>query len=338
MKYKKQLLILVFILIFISIITNGKKEEVSKQIEVEMPSVNIELVDEGFDIYDPGSGHGYRYGASCIKNDDGSMDMWFSRPGNGSTMWDYICHKHFYEDGECSYETIVLKPNYDSLDHYSVCDPGVIYFDGYYYLGYTGTINPDGYQNQIFVSRSEYPDGPFEKWNGSGWGGKPQPIISYEGTNWGMGEISFVIKDEDLFCYYTCYDDNEISTHCSKADLVEDWPNTLRYKGVAYHKENLQDSCDVVYLEDTNMFLAFSIGNRMQNNSRVLVYSSLDGKVFFPYTSLKENVKDNAHNLGISKNLDGHIDLEDDLCIIYAYSNENIWGKWKTLLQKISIY
>ena len=40
--------------------------------------------------------------------------------------------------------------------------------------------NPEGLCNQLYVARSKNPNGPFEKWNGNGWGGDPAPIIYYD--------------------------------------------------------------------------------------------------------------------------------------------------------------
>ena len=293
----------------------------------------IEL-GEGECIYDPGSNYGYRYGPSMLINDDGSIDAWFSRPGNSSTMWDYISYRHRYPDGGWSDEEIVLYPTEGTLDHYSVCDPGVIYFDGYYYLGYTSTINPDGMQNQIFVARSSEPNGYFEKWNGTGWGGDPQPIITYDGTGWGVGEISFVVKNKSLFCYYSYKDESLNTMNCSEALVSEDWPSTIKFRCICSNKEPEQCSCDVLYMD--GIYYAFSIGNRMMEDSYLKIEYSKDGREFEELEKVYD-IKSGAHNLGITKHANGHINLDDELYISYAYSNDDVWGRWKTYFQKISI-
>ena len=84
--------------------------------------------------------------------------------------------------------------------------PGVVYFNGYYYLGYTSTLNSTGFCNNVFVARSGTPDGPFEKWNGNGWGGPEcQPIVYYDESwqEWGIGEPSFIELNGKLYMYYT---------------------------------------------------------------------------------------------------------------------------------------
>lgn len=325
------------------IIDTNTQEEIVKEdtnnIEQASIDIDISINSEGKDIYDPGSNFGYRYGPTMLINDDGSIDAWFSRPGNNGSMWDYICYRHMDINGNWSSEEIVLKPTPGSKDSYSVCDPGVIYYDGYYYIGYTGTSSPDGLRNQVFVARSTSPNGNYEKWNGSSWGGSPEPIIKYEGEQWGVGEVSFVKQpdEEKMFCYYSYKDINEDSVRCSKVDLSQDWPSTIRYKCISFRKELEECSSDVVYLEDKGIYLAFSIGKRMTDKSRVLVHYSLDGKKFEYLDKYKDVIMPNAHNMGISKHLDGHIDLNDNLYIAYAYSSDNKWGRWKTYIQEINI-
>ena len=202
-KIKRIILCLLFILLCIIVIPSlfykDKKEETSETtedntniMEENRTELTINVLGDGECIYDPGSNQGYRYGPSMLINEDGSIDAWFSRPGNNGSMWDYICYRHMDVDGNWGSEEIVLKPTSGGLDAHSVCDPGVIYFGGYYYIGYTGTIDGEGLRNQIFVARSKEPNGKYEKWNGSSWGGDHQPIIRYEGNYWGVGEISFV--------------------------------------------------------------------------------------------------------------------------------------------------
>ena len=167
---------------------------VSKLVVEKEKHYEIAINDEGEVIYNPGSSNGYNYGPSIIINDDGSIDAWFSSPGNNGSQWDWIRYRHSEDGVNWSSSEVVLKPTPGSLDSCSVCDPGVIYFNDYYYLAYTGTndVNRNGYNNSAFVARSENPDGPFEKWNGEGWGGDPVPMIEHTGdpSEWGIGEIN----------------------------------------------------------------------------------------------------------------------------------------------------
>lgn len=315
------------------------------QIDVEEPiyHVSMEVIDEGYNLYSPPSSKaGYRYGPSIIRNEDGSLDAWFSSPGNNSSEWDWITYKHSDDGVNWTKDKIVLQPTGDTMDHYSVCDPGVIYFNGYYYLGYSSTVvaTNEGINNNIYVARSKNPDGPFEKWNGNGWGGKPKPIIYYDESNeyWGAGEISFVINNNTLYCYYSWYCEHGFYTKVSTASLSEDWPNDLEYRGIIYFNVDSQDSSDVVYLDEYDKFVSFAVVNRMSDRSGIIMYESDDGLNFNKADTIYSNISMYAHNLGITKGLDGHISENDDLAIAYAYSNSyNSKGKWATRYQPIKL-
>ena len=325
-------------------------EEHEDQFEIIIPMlskpeyhVSMNVLDEGYNIYAPVSGSaGYRYGPSLLINDDGSLDAWFSTPGNNGSEWDWITYRHSDDGVNWSKEKIVLQPTADSMDHYSICDPGVIYFDGYYYLGYTSTIvaTDNGINNNIFVARSTSPDGPYEKWNGEGWGGDPEPIIYYNESDdqWGAGEISFVIVDDVLYCYYSWHCEHGTYTKVSTAPLSENWPSELQYQGICYRYKNGQDSCDVVYLEEYEKFVSFAICSRFTDGSGVIIYESNDGIDFKKSDMIFTNVAMYAHNMGISKRKDGHLKDDDTKYISYAYSNRaNSTGKWATRFQEVEL-
>ena len=300
--------------------------------------IAADVPNEGTTIFYTGDQGGYRYGPSIVRNEDGSYDAWFASPGNNSTEWDYITYRHSEDGISWSNEKTVLRPTKGSKDHCSVCDPGITYFNGYYYLAYTATADAGrkGYNNSAFVCRSKNPDGPFEKWDGTGWSEDPEPLIAYEGdpSGWGIGEVSFVIKNEELYVYYTYFDLNGGYEALAKADLCDDWPATLRYEGSVCPRVH-QDSLDVVYVEDLDVFLAFSIEYRMTEISRIIVYLSEDGTDFRMADHTKTNVMNYAHNLGISKHLDGHITSEEKLLAGYGYGRG--WGHWSLKIQELDL-
>ncbi len=87
-------------------------------------------------------------------NEDGSVDAYFACPGGVGGEWDRIAYRHSADGGETrSQEKIVHTPPRGSIDHFSLCDPGVVYFNGYYYLGYTTAIKVqyEGCTTTIFV-------------------------------------------------------------------------------------------------------------------------------------------------------------------------------------------
>ena len=312
-----------------------------RDLEDMIPHLSLSIEDGGYDIYVP-SGKGYRYGPSIIYYDDGSIDTWFASNGNNSTEWDYITYRHY--DGEnWSNERIVLRPTVNGKDHYSTCDPGVIYFGGYYYLGYTSTENATkgGVENCCYVARSKNPDGPYEKWNGNGWGGSPEPFIVYDENDlgWGAGEISFVVVNDKLYCYYTWIDGSDSSyTKLAITSLKEDWPSTLNDKGIVITKTNGQGSFDFVYAPQQEKFLAVSIQGSFGANSEIAVYESYDG-INFNHIDTVDNVEKFAHNIGISKRENGHVLNNDELIIGYGYSKANVstWGRWACKFEKAKL-
>ena len=312
-------------------------EQKVRILEAEERKYAVQTKDEG-NIVSYASRDHYRYGPSIIENEDGSYDMWLSSPGNNSTQWDYITYRHSDDGSVWSKEKIVLRPTANSRDRCSVCDPGVIYFNGYYYLGYTSTsdYSRNGYNNSAFVARSKDPEGPYEKWDGEGWGGKPQPIIEYEGDprGWGIGEVSFVVLEEELYIYYTYFDKTGGYTGLAIADLSEDWPSSIRNEGMVLPRST-QDSIDVFYADDEDLFMAFSIENRMSQSSKIALYVSENGKIFTKHDATKEDVEPYSHNIGIAKGKDGHQSSDKDLLCGYAYGRR--WGRWNAKVQYLNI-
>ena len=301
-------------------------------------SYKIRIGDENNIIYNYYQNAGYNYGPSIIKNEDGSYDAWFARLGNSGSQWDWICYRHSDDGLNWGDPVTVLKPTPGSRDSCSVCDPGVIYFNGYYYMAYTSTMDYqlNGFNNSAFVARSTSPTGPFEKWNGEGWGGDPQPFIEYtdDPKGWGIGEVSFVIKDDDLFIYYTYFDIYSGVVELMKADLVDDWPATVRYKGTVCSRST-HDSIDVAYSEESDTFFAVAIENTMSDGARLVLLESKDGKEFKQADYEIDDIERYAHNSGIAKTKEGHLESNDDILIGYAFGPN--WGRWSTIMQKMRI-
>ncbi len=304
---------------------------------------DMAVTDKGYDIYQLTKGRewGYRYGCTYLYNDDGTVDAYFACVGLNTGEWDWIAYRHS-PDGGVTWEDekIVLTPTQGSMDFYSNCDPGVVYFNGYYYLGYTSTLNSIGTCNNLFVARSKNPDGPFEKWNGSGWGGyEPQPIVYYDENyeQWGIGEPSFVELNGTLYLYYTHTGAAGDYTMVATADATdENWPATLQFHGAATRKNT--DSMDVKYVEEWGKFIGIATGDRMGPSSWLGVYESNDGLHFELKDITREGTYSHLHNAGISSRPNGHIKLTEDadkLRVIYAYGEG--WGTWNTRVQPITL-
>ena len=317
------------------------------------------LPDAGRDIYMPRKSQSwdYRYGPS-IMVEDGVCHAWFASPGDAYEA-DWFTYRKSTDGGKTwTDEKVVMYPVPDSMDWFSVCDPAVIKYGEYYYIGYTSTVfaNGGGVCNNGFIGRSKSPTGPFERWCGNGWGehretangtlhwqGKPAPVIYYDEDwhNWGAGEFSFVIKDETIYIYYTWtskdLDGKPIGeTRVATADITdENWPGKLTYHGMASKRTGGgNDSYDVVYCEDLNKFIALSTDRRFTEDSVLAVYESDDGLRFTRVNSIKVNTGWMCHNCGISGDAQHHIKSGDTLLLAYAYGNK--WGCWGTRLHDYS--
>ena len=299
---------------------------------------DLTLLDDGYDVYQlPGSGNGgWRYGPSYIYYGDGRVDAYFASGGD-SGEWDRITHRSSSDDGKTwSAEKIVVYPTPDSMDDHSCCDPGAVYFNGYYYIGYTSTLNDGGYCNNIFVARSENPDGPFEKWNGSGWGGAPAPLIYFDQSYgyWGIGEPSFVELNGTLYIYYTYSTPMKVFLMLATADARnENWPAALEYHGALMERPT--DSMDVKYVEEWGKF----IGVAKADGGWISVYESPDGKSFKLADAVREHVCISPFGLGLSSRPNGHIRVTEDtdhLRLLYAYGDSG-WAAWNTRIHEITL-
>lgn len=315
------------------------------------------LPDEGVEVYMPRDTQtwGYRYGPTIMCN-DGIAEAWFASPGDAFEA-DWFTYRRSEDGGKTwSYEKVVMAPTPDSMDWFSVCDPTIIKYGDYYYMGYTSTLFADGggVCNNGFVGRSKSPTGPFEKWTENGWGehrtvngktydwiGKPAPILYFDENwrQWGTGELSFVVKDDVLYIYSTWTTkktDNTFYsvTNVATADITrEDWPATIKPQGVAsVRSSGKNDSYDIVFCEDLNKFIALSTDLRFSDNSMLAVYESDDGLRFRRVNEIKVNTSFWCHNCGISGDYHHHIKSGDLMLLGYAYGNS--WGKWGTRIHR----
>lgn len=308
--------------------------------------LSVTVVDEGIDIYSPtkGVGSGYRYGPTIFSNADGSLDVFFAAPGICG-QWDWITYKHSPDGGVTwTDEKKVLGPTAGAEDAFSTCDPGVIKVGEYWYIGYTSTVDSRGLFNHVYVARSKSINGPYEKWNGKGWGGNPKAIITFNGNSdaWGIGEPSFIYLNGKLYIYYTYKDItaegiNVNETRLAIADAEdENWPLSLTECGTAIVYPDVScDSADVKFIDDYGKFIAVSTSNRFSEESSISVYQSNDGYSFEKVSDLKTNIARCCHNSGISSRTNGHIRLSDEKYLCYAYGAD--WGNWSTRLNEITI-
>ncbi len=301
--------------------------------------LQIDAVDEGTDTFNPGEIHGgYRYGPSMILNRDGSIDLWSAANGPGDVI-DVVTYCRLFEEGrKRTKEVVALSPTPETEDADWTCDPGVIKFGGYYYIGYTSTLDKRGTDNSVYLARSRNPDGPFEKWTGNGWGTAPVvPLIKFDGNPdcFGAGEPSFVLMGDTLYIYYS-WNDPEATTRVATADATdENWPAKLEFHGKCLPPKNGGDSADVKYSDEYGRFLAVFTEKRFSDDSYVSVWESFDGINFRQSGFVKTNTAKKLHNCGISGRADGHIGKGDPVYLSYAYGSD--WGNWPTRFHRVTL-
>ncbi|MBO4903328.1 MAG: hypothetical protein J5518_11095 [Lachnospiraceae bacterium] len=338
--------------------TAALQTEESRRKPLLSKHAKLTLQDSGWDVFVPSMAGrpDYRFNPSVMLQEDGSVDAWFSAPGDGYREYDYITYKHSEDGGQTwSDEKVVLSPTPGSPDALSTCDPDVFWYDGYYYLGYSSTINKKekGLCNSTFLARAKNPDGPYEKWNGSGWGGLPAPLLYFDGVEigWGCGEPSFVVVEDTLYIYttkdsYSSAPERVRLTEVHSVKITGDmWPADIAYRGCAVDRSDTKkqespdtyiyqdaDSWDVAYAEETGKFIAVGTNRRFLNNSCLLYYESNDGVHFDRVSELNTDVICRCHNCGIMSDRFGHIGKDDPVIVSYAYSGSNhrAWGVWGT--------
>jgi hypothetical protein len=286
-------------------------------------------------------GGGYRYGPSIVVEPDGTAHMWTCSPGSGGA-WDYVRYRRSTDGGRTwTPDVVALQPTPGGRDALAACDPGVVRSGGWWYLGYTSTEDPRGTDNDLYVARAAEPAGPYDKWNGAGWGGSPQPVIAYDGdpAQYGIGEPSLVVADR-LFVYYTNIDGTG-HTDVATADppLGDDWPARLVRHGTAIVRRPwAEDSTDVKYVDLLGRFVGVATVDRFGPNAGVAVYQSFDGLSFEPAAYRGARVQHGAHNIGLSGTPEGHVDAAAANFVAYAYAPPGSgWGDWPTFVDPVAV-
>ena len=300
-------------------------------------TVHITFTGEGVDLYKaPNDRFCYAYGPTYLYNEDGSIDVWYAACSNFMTFWDCVGYVRSEDGGKTwSMPQVVLYNTPNSEDNFSTCDPGVVYFNGYYYIGYTSTMCEAGLCNNVYVARSKYPAGPYEKWNGNGWGGEnPKALFYYDQPNgyFGIGEPSFVELNGTLYIYYELVAQSGQYYMLATADATdENWPLTMENQGAVYVRGSNEytDSIDIKYVEEWGKFVGVATGRRMTENGYIAVFESSDGLNFEMVDVVRDGIFPGCHNAGISSRPNGHIRLSEDadrLHVGYSYCLDTGWN------------
>lgn len=227
-------------------------------------------------------------------------------------------------------DKIMVAPTSGKADKFYAKELSVVKAGDYYYMAYTGSQTvKEITDNNVFVARSKGADSTkWEKWNGTGWGGDPAPVIttalSEEGKYYGVGQPSMVIKDGTLYIYYTYCDDASgiYNTHMATATATdENWPAALTDKGMVIDRSTMSntDGVSVVYAEELGKFLAICGVNIDAASSYMAVWESADGMTGWTQTgTLVTNIRVYAKYPRFVTNSEGHVTSAAHF-IIYQY-------------------
>lgn len=283
---------------------------------------------------------------------DGQFRCRITSNGSGNYFWDKITWRHSVDGGKTwTDEADALLPSDGKRDAFSVCDPGVAKWGGWYYIAYTSTEEPNGYDNDLYIARSKTPTGPWEKWSGNGWGQDPQPVIDYkpvaghESEVFGAGEPCIVVKDDVVYLYYS-YNDYlvESNGYCTTTRVSvasskdENWPGHLEYKGIALDKSDvyMPDHTDVKYICRSQKFVAIHAERRDTDGSRMRVWESNDGIHFTKGGLIEGELRRGIINAGMSGDALGQVRYGVQQFLCYAHSDApREWGRWFTWFQPL---
>jgi hypothetical protein len=324
----------------------------------------------GWRIYEPPAapGIGYRYGPSIIA-DGGGTHMWTAAEGRNGT-WDTVRYRWSGNGGRSwTADQVALRGTPGSIDAKSVCDPGAVKIGRYYYIAYTATPNegvPTGcalptchpghvttqWHLQIAIARSTSPRGPFQKWNGTGWGGAPAPIVAFGPPPYayhpqpGVLEPSLVLALGKIWLFYSRTNNVPGAAAGPYTDIMTandpnnpNWPAQLASHGHAFPRLLPgEDSTDIKWVDALGRFVGVATYDRMTAQASVVVYQSYDGFTWTPGRLAGLPVQAGAHNIGISGNGHGHITTGMRPFISYAYQPPGYgWARWPTYLAPVNL-
>lgn len=254
------------------------------------------------DADDTGGRANYAYAYSpTIIRENGRYHAFVGSPGDvqgkNHGEWDYIRYVSSVDGQHWTKPVVALKTNSDKrgLD-YSACDPSMVFFQGYYYLFYSGAENVRGpvsagmnkkevVTTVVRVARAQQIEGPYLKWTRRGtWeadASDPAAIVKPLGDpgtptqRYGAGQQSVVVRDGKIWMWYL--DDTGEKgrkIYLLKSDNPVQWtpdPSAATDNGVV--------GLDVKFDPRTNLFWTLALPRVAKNRpeSAMVLSFSADG-------------------------------------------------------------
>ena len=303
MNNKQQILGLI-VLAFLLINCSNNNAIISKNQKIDFKSpLFVRMVDAN--QTGGRSNYAYAYSPTIIREKN-RYHAFFCSPGDvsGKSMgeWDFIRYTSSEDAKSWTNPTIALKAQSDQrgLD-YSACDPSLVFFQGFYYLFYSGAENIRGpvstglnkdevLQTVVRVARAENIEGPYLKYtrrhtweiNAS----DPMAIVSpandvrplSEQKNlYGAGQQSVVVHNGKLWMWYldtTAQKNKKNSIYLLSSNNPVKWNAK---QGIATDNDTV--GLDVKYDSQTGFFISLGLPRQSpdQAESAMVLKLSKDG-------------------------------------------------------------
>ena len=284
----------------------------------------------------PSEGNGAVFFDPCfIQYKNGDVDAWYTVDGPATGEQWIVYNRFDSETADWSGYRCVLQTQSGTLNAYSVSQPSAIFLNGFYYLAYTGSANSEegteGNASSIFVARAKQPEGPYEKWDGSGWSDCPQPVIYYDGPDRapGAGDVSLVESDGTLYIYYVwnSADANGLpvrEVRLAKADAAqEDWPERLQFYGNVCKGLGETENLEIKYSEETGKMIALGRETVSDSDSALVCFEGNTPELLTRVSVVRNGIYNDIFSLGLSGSVNGHLRERTPYrpFIMYAYNS-----------------
>lgn len=305
--------------------------------------LKLEVKDSLGTVSYPEAGRGAADFAPCfIQYKNGNIDAWYTVSG-AMTGETWIVHNTYdFDKQKWSAYKSVIQTESGALDSYAVSQPSAVKIGDFYYVAYTGSSNNEegtqGNCSGIFVARAKQAEGPYEKWNGEGWGGSSKPFIYYDGpdTMPGASGVSLVELDGTLYIYYTWnsadLSGNPVSEiRLGKASAEDpDWPGALQPYGSVCKGKGQTSDLEVKYSEETGKMFAVGIEAVSDTDSAIVCFEGNTPELLTRVSAVRSGIYNSISSIGISGSVNGHIRTPGTYKPFIMYSYESAAGNGYT--------
>lgn len=261
---------------------------------------------------------GYDYAVTAFRDTDGYLKIYWCGGNAGTGVWDHIYYAKSLTGTSWTMPVDVMAPAPLAL----AGDPSIIRVDGRYYMYFTGTGDPAGIRNDIYLAVSD---------NGIDWtkypgGADPLPIIRRQNGEpvYGVGQPSALYLDGQFVLYYL--------------DQTNPGGNGL-YRAVS--RDGIEFSghtfiapvndTDVKYCPERGLFLMTRNG-QFDSNYRTHLHVSYDGFHFTPADNQKYlDVPGTGESRTVSAGILGdiHGQMEASTSVYYGLGDPAEHGEWE---------